>query len=109
MINLDEFALKKGHGNFALVISAPEEGYVLDVLPNRERETLEKWLDGLSEEQRMAIKVVNVDMWEPYTLAIKAKLPRPIPCDEKLEPLSDTSTSRNPEQCSCRGQRTTQR
>jgi len=74
VINLDEFALKKGHGNFALVISAPAEGYVLDVLPNRERETLEKWLDGLSEEQRKAIKVVNVDMWEPYTLAVKAKL-----------------------------------
>jgi transposase len=76
VINLDEFALKKGHGNFALVISAPEEGYVVDVLPNRERETLEKWLAGLSEEQRKAIKVVNVDMWEPYTLAVKAKLPR---------------------------------
>jgi len=47
----------------------------LDVLPNRERETLEKWLDELSAEQRRAIKVVNVDMWEPYTLAVKAKLP----------------------------------
>ena len=73
---MDEFARKKGHGNFALVISAPEEGCVLDVLPNRERETLEKWLDGLSIEQRQAIKVVNVDMWEPYTLAVKAKLPQ---------------------------------
>ena len=50
----------------------------MDVLPNRERETLEKWLDGLSAEQRQAIKVVNVDMWEPYTLAVKAKLPHAI-------------------------------
>ena len=58
------------------MISAPEEGRILDVLPNRERETLEKWLDGLSVEQRQAIKVVNVDMWEPYTLAVKAKLPQ---------------------------------
>ena len=58
------------------MVSAPEEGCVLDVLPNRERETLEKWLDGLSVEQRQAIKVVNVDMWEPYTLAVKAKLPQ---------------------------------
>ena len=49
---------------------------MLDVLPNRERETLEKWLDGLSVEQRQAIKVVNVDMWEPYTLAVAAKLPQ---------------------------------
>lgn len=76
MINLDEFSLKKGRGNFALVISAPEEGCVLEVLPNREREMLEKWLDSLSVEQRQAITVVNVDMWEPYTLAIKAKLPQ---------------------------------
>jgi transposase len=75
VINLDDFALKKGHGNFALVISAPEEGCVLEVLPNRERETLEKWLTGLSTEQQQAITVVNVDMWEPYTLAIKTKLP----------------------------------
>lgn len=59
-----------------MVISAPEEGCVLDVLPNRERATLEKWLDGLSVEQRQAIKVVNVDMWEPYTLAVTAKLPQ---------------------------------
>lgn len=57
-----------------LVISAPEEGYVIDVLPNRERQTLEKWLAGLSETRRMAIQVVNLDMWEPYTLAIQAKL-----------------------------------
>lgn len=59
-----------------MVISAPEEGCVLDVLPNRERATLEKWLDGLSVEQRQAIRVVNVDMWEPYTLAVTAKLPQ---------------------------------
>lgn len=58
------------------MISAPEEGRILDVLPNRERETLETWLDGLSVEQRQAIKVVNVDMWEPYTLAVKSKLPQ---------------------------------
>lgn len=57
-----------------LVLSAPEEGYVLDVLPDRERKTLEKWLDGLSPEVKKAIKTVNLDMWEPYTLAVKAKL-----------------------------------
>lgn len=75
VLNIDEIALEKGHGNFVLVLSAPEEGYVLDVLPDRERKTLEKWLDGLAPEVQKAIKVVNLDMWEPYTLAIKAKLP----------------------------------
>lgn len=74
-MNIDEIALEKGHGNFVLVLSAPEKGYVLDVLLNRERKTLENWLDGLASEMKKAIKVVNLDMWEPYTLAVKAKLP----------------------------------
>lgn len=74
VLNIDEIAQEKGHGNFVLVLSAPEEGYVLDVLPDRERKTLEKWLDGLSPEVKKAIKTVNLDMWEPYTLAVKAKL-----------------------------------
>ena len=74
-MNIDEIAQEKGHGNFVLALSAPEEGYVLDVLPDRERKTLEKWLDGLSPEVKKAIKTVNMDMWEPYTLAVKAKLP----------------------------------
>jgi transposase len=73
-LNIDEIAQEKGHGNFVLVLSAPEEGYVLDVLPDRERKTLEKWLDGLPPEVKKAIKTVNLDMWEPYTLAVKAKL-----------------------------------
>jgi len=75
-LNIDEIALEKGHGNFVLVLSAPEEGYVLEVLPNRERKTLENWLDGLTPEVKKAIKIVNLDMWEPYTLAVKAKLPQ---------------------------------
>lgn len=75
-MNIDEIALEKGHGNFVLVLSAPEESYVLEVLPDRERKTLENWLDGLAPEVKKVIKVVNLDMWEPYTLAVKAKLPR---------------------------------
>lgn len=75
-MNIDEIALEKGHGNFVLVLSAPEEGCVLDVLPDRDRKTLEKWLDGLPPEVKKAIKIVNLDMWEPYTLAVKAKLPQ---------------------------------
>ena len=74
VLNIDEIALEKGHGNFVLVLSAPEEGYVLEVLPDRERKTLENWLDGLAPEMKKAIQVVNLDMWEPYTLAIQAKL-----------------------------------
>jgi transposase len=76
VLNIDEIAQEKGHGNFVLVLSAPEKGYVLDVLPDRERKTLEKWLEELPPEVKKAIKKVNLDMWEPYCLAVKAKLRR---------------------------------
>ena len=73
---MDEIALEKGQGNFVWVLSAPEEGYVLDRWPDRERKTLEKWLEGLAPEAQKAIKIVNLDRGEPYTLAVKAKLPQ---------------------------------
>lgn len=58
-----------------LVIGAPKEGYVIDMLTDRRRETLEAWFDRLSPEERVAIQVVCIDMWEPYFLAAQAKLP----------------------------------
>jgi len=49
VICFDEISLHRGHGKFVLVISAPEIGLVLDVLPKRSKETLEKWLDERGE------------------------------------------------------------
>jgi transposase len=42
---LDEITTHKGHGHYRLVISAPELGLVLDVLPDRNKESLEAWFD----------------------------------------------------------------
>lgn len=75
ILNIDEISLKKGHQQYVLVISAPEWGCVLDVLPDRSRETLEKWFEQLSDEQKAYLEEVCIDMWEPYLLAVKAKLP----------------------------------
>ena len=72
---MDEIALKKGHGDYVLVISSPEEGCVLDVLPDRCKETLERWFDQFSPEERAQVEVACIDMWDPYRLAIEAKLP----------------------------------
>jgi len=41
VICFDEISLHTGHGKYVLVISAPELGLVLDVLPDRNKETLE--------------------------------------------------------------------
>lgn len=72
---MDEIALKKGHDDFVLVIGAPEEKYVIDLLSDRKKETLEAWFDQLSPEVRSAIHVVCIDMWEAYSSAVATKLP----------------------------------
>jgi transposase len=74
-LNIDEISNKKRHGEYLLVVSSADLGGVLDVLPDRKKETLEKWFDQLSEEQKTHLEEVCIDMWEPYLLAVKAKLP----------------------------------
>lgn len=76
MLGIDEISLKKRHQQFALVLSDLERHCVLAVLPERSKECLEEWLARLSFEEQAAIRVVSMDMWEPYRLAIQAKLPR---------------------------------
>jgi len=73
---LDEITIHKGHGHFRLVISAPELGLVLDVLPDRRQESLAAWL-----QQRGAIWCAHVetccaDMWDAYHTVAKTLLPQ---------------------------------
>jgi len=44
-LGLDEFTIHKGHGHSRLVISASELGIVLDVLPDRSKESLKAWFE----------------------------------------------------------------
>lgn len=75
VLGIDEISLKKRHKQFALVLSDLERHCVLAVLPGREKDRLEKWLAALSQQERKAIRVVSIDMWRPYRLAVRAKLP----------------------------------
>lgn len=75
VLGIDEIALKKRHKQFALVISDLERRCVIDVLPGREKDRLEKWFAALSKAERKAIRVVSIDMWKPYRSAVRAKLP----------------------------------
>jgi transposase len=76
VLGVDEISLRKGHKQYALVFSDLERRRVIAVLPNRLKKTFEEWLDGLTEEERRAIKVVSMDMWEAYRQAVRKKLPR---------------------------------
>jgi transposase len=74
-LGLDEIALKKGHGDFVLILSDLERSQIIAVLPERTKEVLEAYLDTWPAEQRAAIEEVAMDLWLPYRLAVEAKLP----------------------------------
>jgi len=73
-ICFDEITLHRGHGKFVLVISAPELGLVLDVLEDRSKENLLKWLDERGSEWCAAVKIACSDMWDAYQEAAEQKL-----------------------------------
>ena len=75
VLGVDEISVGKGHKNYALVLSDLEQRCVIAVLPDRQKDTLEKWLDDLTGQERQAIKVVSMDMWRPYHSAVRTKLP----------------------------------
>lgn len=74
-LGIDEFALKKGHDQFALALSDLATGRMLAILPDRKKETLLAYLQTWTPEQRAAVEEVAMDLWEPYARAVEACLP----------------------------------
>jgi len=70
-IGIDEIAMKKGHNHFILIIYDLDKGQVLDILKDRKKTTLEKYLKKLPQEILDAIKSVCIDMWKPYRDCLK--------------------------------------
>jgi transposase len=76
VLGIDEISLKKRHKQFVLVISDISRKCILAVLPDREKQTLENWIESLSAPKRKAIRFVSIDMWRPYYHAVRDKLPQ---------------------------------
>ena len=74
-LGIDEISLRKGHQQFALVLTDLDRHCVIAVLPERSQKALETWMDGLAEAERKAIRLAAMDMWGPYRGVVKAKLP----------------------------------
>ena len=74
ILGVDEISVCRHHKQYALVLSDLERRCVIAVLPNRLKVTFENWLDSLSKAEKKAIKVVSMDMWEPYRQAVHNKL-----------------------------------
>ena len=58
-----------------MVLSDLERHCVVAVLAERSQKAFEAWLEGLSETELRAIRLVSMDMWGPYRGVVKNKLP----------------------------------
>jgi transposase len=77
VLGLDEVALKKGHRDYVVIVTARlSDGQLklLAVLPDREKETLKAFLRGIPTRLQRTILTVCTDMWPAYVNAVKEVL-----------------------------------
>jgi len=86
---LDEITLHKGHGHYYLVISAPELGLVLDILPDRRQESLAAWFDQRGPQWCAGVEVYCADMWDAYHTTARAKLPNARPVVDRFHVMKN--------------------
>ena len=77
-IGVDEIAMHKGHQDFVLIITDFTNRRVLEVLPDRKKATLEACMKGWSEDFRLNIRSVAVDLWGAYRSVAESLLPNAI-------------------------------
>lgn len=77
-LGIDEIALRKGRGNFALILSNLDTKEIVDVLKSRTQEKLRARLERLSVFERAQIQEVAIDMWSPYDAVCAELLPHAV-------------------------------
>lgn len=76
-LGIDEIANRKGHGDYVLVLTDLKRRVLVDILPDRQKQSLIKWLQqpppgiDLSELQQAA-----TDLWAHYREAVQAVYPQ---------------------------------
>jgi len=78
VLGIDEIALKKGHRDFAVIVSARlEDGslVLLGILGELTKAVVQAFLDSIPARLKATIHSVCVDMYETYHSAVKAALP----------------------------------
>ncbi|MCP4626473.1 MAG: transposase [bacterium] len=71
VLGLDEISIKKRHKQFALIISDIDRRCILDVLPVRDKEALEKWIDKLYVPPTYALFSRTAESKQTAVLPIK--------------------------------------
>lgn len=76
VLGIDEIALKKGHKDFVVIITARigEVVHIIAVLEDRKKETVKQFLARIPKRLRRTIKAVCSDMYEGFINAVKEVL-----------------------------------
>jgi len=77
-IGLDEIALRKGHRNFVVIVTARLASgriAILGVLADRQKESVVEFLRSIPERLKKTIESACCDMYEGFTEAIREELP----------------------------------
>jgi len=78
VLGIDEIALKKGHRDYIVVVTAqcPDGAvHLLAILPDRTKATVRGWLVRIPTAVQRHIRTVCTDMWEAYVTATEEVLP----------------------------------
>jgi transposase len=78
VLGLDEIALKRGHRDFAVLVTVPLEGGGVEIvaaLADRKKETVATFLRAIPEQLRHTIERACTDMYEGFVRAIEAEVP----------------------------------
>lgn len=73
-IGIDEISMKKGSGQYIVIITDLSRGCVIGVLKERTKAKLKEWFAGLSKKQRRKIRWVAIDMWDGYFYAVREEI-----------------------------------
>ena len=74
ILAVDEVSIRKGHRYLTVVLDY-ETGRVVWVGKDRKARTLKRFFSGMTREQRQKLEAVVMDMWDPYILAVRKKVP----------------------------------
>jgi transposase len=61
---IDEFAMKKGRGNFCVIINDNDKSKPYEILPSKENKTLISYFRSIPSKIRNKVKSFTIDMWK---------------------------------------------
>ena len=74
ILAVDEISIRRGH-SYMTVVMDYLTGRVVWMGKHRRTDTLMKFFEGMTNEQREKLKAIAMDMWDPYIKAVKTNVP----------------------------------